>query len=65
MTLVKWIEPEEEGCPLDAVKLYQVADKMTVDDRTAYATEKILLKHFVRLLGVTHIACLLLVHGVE
>ncbi len=62
---VKRVEPKEERRAVDTVELDEVPFEMTVDDGTGYASEKIFLKHFLCLLGMTDIGHILLVHGVE
>ncbi len=65
MTLVERIEPIEKRLAAHAIKLYKVAHKMAVDDRPLYSSVEIFVKHLLRLLGMTAIAHVFLVHSVK
>ena len=65
VTLVEGVEPVEELRILDAVEFHQITLQVHIDDGAGDATVEVLLKHFLGLLGVTHVAHVLLVHGVE
>ena len=65
VSLVKGVEPEEERRALDAVELDEVADEVAVDDRALDAAQEVLLEHLLGLLGMAHVADVLLVHRVE
>ena len=65
VTLVKGVEPIEELGILHPVELHQVTHQVHINHGTRDTTIEVLLKHFLSLLGVTHIAHVLFVHGVE
>ena len=65
VTCVERIEPVEEWGAIHTVELHKVALKVHINHCTLDATEEILLKHFLRLFGVTHKRHILLVHSVE
>ena len=65
VAFVERIEPVEIARAPDAVEFHEVADKVAVDDGAGYASQKILLKHFLGLFGMAHVRDILLVHGVK
>ena len=63
--MVEGVEPIEKRLVLYAVEFYQVAHQVLIDYGSLNAAEKVFLKHFLSLLGMAHIAHILLVHGVK
>ena len=65
VTLIEGVEPEEERSAPHTVELYEVTFEMAIDHGPFDATQEVFLKYFLSLFGMTHIAHILLVHGME
>jgi len=63
--LIKGVKPVEELRILHAIELHQVTLQVHIDHRACDATIEVLLEHLLSLLGMAHIADVLLVHGME